>query len=399
MKHTLLPTGWVSAKLGDCCDIVAGGTPKRDHPEFWNGTIPWATPKDISNIDDPVFMEPPECITTLGLRRSAATLLPKGAILLSSRAPIGLVAIAGQPMATNQGFKSLVPGPCLDSRFLYHAIKRMVPKIAARGNGATFKEVSKSVLSQIELAFPREIDQQQRIASILDNADSIRRKRKQVATLTDDLMRSAFIEVFGDPSTNSKKWPVTTIRKLAREVKYGTSKKANAVSGKYPILRMGNLTFSGRLDLRDLKYIDFDSDEVRKYTVQKDDILFNRTNSKELVGKTAVFDQDEPYAFAGYLIRVRVNEKADPYYISGYLNTAHGKATLRAMCKSIIGMANINAQELQDIPIASPPIEIQRKYRAFVDRVIQSWPAATAAQSEGERLFESLSQQAFKGVL
>src|SRR5260370_3754551 len=101
MSHTPLPTGWLSAKLGDCCVIIDGGTPKRDNPEFWGGTIPWVTPKDISDMDDPVFMEPPERITELGFLKSSAALLPKGAILFSSRAPIGLVAIAGQPMATN----------------------------------------------------------------------------------------------------------------------------------------------------------------------------------------------------------------------------------------------------------------------------------------------------------
>src|SRR5262249_46933829 len=146
MIEPSIPSGWLRKPLGTCCTIVSGGTPRRERPEYWNGTIPWVTPKDISNIDEPVFLEPPEKITELGLRNSAATILPRGAILFSSRAPIGLVAIAGIPMATNQGFKSLVPNTRLDSKFLYYAIKRMVPLIAAKGNGATFKEVSKSMM-------------------------------------------------------------------------------------------------------------------------------------------------------------------------------------------------------------------------------------------------------------
>jgi len=86
------------------------------------------------------------------------------------------------------------------------------------------------------------------------------------------------------------------------------------------MLRMNNITYSGKIILRDLKYIDLDDKDIPRYTVRFGDILFNRTNSADLVGKTAVFDKAEPYAFAGYLVRLRVNETAAPEYISGFLN-------------------------------------------------------------------------------
>ena len=152
--NAMAPFDWRIASLGKCCEVVSGGTPKRDVPEYWGGNIPWATPKDISGLDQPDFSEPPECITELGLTKSSAKLLPAGSVLMSSRAPIGLLAVAAKPMATNQGFKSLIPGPEIDSRFLYYALKRMVPYIQERGSGATFKEVSKSVVSEMSIAFP-----------------------------------------------------------------------------------------------------------------------------------------------------------------------------------------------------------------------------------------------------
>ena len=99
------------------------------------------------------------------------------------------------------------------------------------------------------------------------------------------------------------------------------------------------------------------------------DLLFNRTNSKELVGKTAVFDQVEPMAFAGYLIRVRTNEDGNPYYLWGFLNSAYGKHILKSMCKNIVGMANINAQELQDIEVPKPPRQLQNEYESHVKAV------------------------------
>lgn len=162
------PMNWKTKKLGECCKIVSGGTPKREVPEYWNGGIPWVTPKDISALDQPDFFDPPETISELGLKKSSAVLLPVGTVLMSSRAPIGLLAIAGRPMATNQGFKSLVAGPELDSRFLYYAVRRMVPEIQKRGSGATFKEVSKSVVAEIPISFPISIDEQKRIAEALD---------------------------------------------------------------------------------------------------------------------------------------------------------------------------------------------------------------------------------------
>lgn len=120
--------------------------------------------------------------------------------MFSSRAPIGLVAIAGRPMCTNQGFKSLIPGPEVDSGFLYYALKRLVPQIQAMGNGATFKEVSKEVMERVELPLPKSVSEQRRIAAILDKADAIRRKRRQALAETDTLLRSVFLDMFGDPT-------------------------------------------------------------------------------------------------------------------------------------------------------------------------------------------------------
>lgn len=109
-----------------------------------------------------------------------------------------------------------------------------------------------------------------------------------------------------------------------------------------------------------------DWQEVRSIVLHDGDILFNRTNSAELVGKTAIFRGVKPMAYAGYLIRLRANEKADPEFVSGVLNSRYGKRTLRGICKSIIGMANINGKEVQAIPIPQPPLPLQREFAVQV---------------------------------
>lgn len=264
-------------------------------------------------------------------------------------------------------------------------------------NGTTREKLTKSQAESIIIAVPS-LAEQRRIAAILDKADAIRRKHEQALALADDFLRSTFLHMFGDPVTNPIGWPVGTLRDLIKEVKYGTAQKAYS-TGKYPILRMGNITYQGGWDLTDLKYIDLSGADRQAYLVQFDDILFNRTNSKDLVGKTAVFDQREEYIFAGYLVRARVNDRADPYYISAYLNSRHGKETLRSMCKSIIGMANINAQEFLNLSIALPEIETQKEFRRKVEAVKSTCDSHRQAHIMANGLFLSLSQRAFRGEL
>ena len=174
--------------------------------------------------------------------------------------------------------------------------------------------------------------------------------------------------MFGDPVTNPMGWEVGTIRDLAQDVKYGTSKPAED-DGEFVYLRMNNITYSGSMDFTSLKYINVDTKDFAKYAVCKGDLLFNRTNSKELVGKTAVFKEDTPMIIAGYIIRVRVNERANSEYISAFLNSQYGKNLLLDMCKAIVGQANINAQELQNIKISMPPLDLQTQFSDFVEQV------------------------------
>ncbi|ELA9308882.1 restriction endonuclease subunit S [Vibrio parahaemolyticus] len=241
--------------------------------------------------------------------------------------------------------------------------------------------------------------EQKRIAAILDKADAIRQKRKQAIDLADEFLRSVFLDMFGDPVTNPKGWEVGTIRDLVSSVNYGSSAKASETDGEFPILRMGNITYEGKWNFTDLKYIDLNDKDQIKYLAHRNDLLFNRTNSKELVGKTAVFDEDDPMAIAGYLIRVRTNDNGNPWYISGYLNSFHGKQTLLNMCKSIVGMANINAQELQDIKIMLPPIELQNRYESIVKAVKTRSIKQNNSFLDLDNLFDSLSQKAFTGQL
>ena len=214
-------------------------------------------------------------------------------------------------------------------------------------------------------------NEQMDIVDKLKKVENVIGLKKQELKQLDTFVKSRFAEMFGDPIRNPKGWKVVTIGDIVTEVRYGTSKPA-VEGGKYPYLRMNNLTADGYLDLNDLKYIDISDDEVEKCVVRKGDVLFNRTNSIDLVGKTAVFDLPDDMVIAGYIIRVRLNEKILPEVLSQYMNLEALKDILRSMAKGAVNQANINAQELQSIRIYVPDIELQKQFVEMKDQVDKS---------------------------
>jgi type I restriction enzyme, S subunit len=162
--------GWQLTTLGEIADVVGGGTPATKTPEYWNGEVPWITPTEVVAQDGKRITSTERTITQEGLSRSAARLLPVDAVLLTSRATIGAVALAGIELATNQGFASFVCGPEALPRFLMLWCQANRVEFTSRGAGATFKEVSKNSVRAIPIALPP-IDEQLRIADVINTVD------------------------------------------------------------------------------------------------------------------------------------------------------------------------------------------------------------------------------------
>jgi type I restriction enzyme S subunit len=236
--------------------------------------------------------------------------------------------------------------------------------------GTTRKRISRKNLGNVELDVPS-LSEQKSVVERLNCLVNIMCARQQELQKLDDLIKARFVEMFGTYPENPKKWKICTIRDIVSDVRYGSSRPA-VDDGKYPYLRMNNITYGGELDLSDTKMIDVPDKELDKCTVRRGDVLFNRTNSKELVGKTCVYNRDEMMVLAGFVIRVRVNERILPEFLSAFLNTDFSKKMLFGMCKAAIGQANINAQEMQNIGIYLPPIEMQEQFVLFKDQVDKS---------------------------
>lgn len=238
------------------------------------------------------------------------------------------------------------------------------------GARATIPGFNKDELENALIRIP-EMCEQIEIASKITKVDELIGFHKQQLNVLDTLIKSRFIEMFGDPKLNPRKWDMVTIGDIATDVRYGTSRPATE-GGKYPYLRMNNLTYEGHLDLTDLKHIDIPDNEIEKCVVRNGDVLFNRTNSVELVGKTCVYNLDSDMIIAGYIIRVRIDDRVLPVILSSYLNSTVMKEQLRSMAKGAVNQANINAQELRSISIYLPPITLQHEFATFVEQVDKS---------------------------
>ena len=358
-----------SAPLGDVCVIVGGGTPRRGNEAYFNGAIPWVKPTDITAAEDLFIEQTGETISELGLRESSARLVPAGTVLLTSRATIGYTAVASKPVATNQGLANLICSERLHPEYVAFWLRGQRDRLIQLAGGTTFKEISKSALKQIGIPLPP-LDEQRRIASILNRAARIERLRARAADRFREFVPALFIKMFGDPVENPMEWRIEPLGAYCILTQYGTSKKANDRAKGVPVLRMGNVTYDGYLNCTDLKYTELTEADTEKYALHVGDILFNRTNSKELVGKTGIWDGRFEAVAASYFIRLKVKENAlCPVYVWAFMNSSAMKRRLFRTARGAVGQANINAKELESLPLPVPPLKHQRQYAEIVKAI------------------------------
>ena len=189
---------WKEVTLGEIGTIVGGATPSTKSTSFYDGDIPWLTPKDLSINSNKYIFRGERNITAEGFKSCSCKMLPQGSILFSSRAPIGYVAIAANEMCTNQGFKSVIPNEETDSEFLYYLLKYNKDNIASQGSGTTFAEVSGKTMKEIEVVVPKEKDDQRRIASILSSLDRKIELNNKINAELEEMAQAIFKNWFVD---------------------------------------------------------------------------------------------------------------------------------------------------------------------------------------------------------
>ncbi|WP_431802243.1 restriction endonuclease subunit S [Halobacillus andaensis] len=386
-------------KLKDICTIKSGYAFKKG--DFTRSGVPVVKIANL-NGEEVRINEKTSFVDQSFFTKLSEYRIKKGDILIAlSGATTGKLAInyLERDLLLNQRVGIIKPkNDKVESKFMYYILKHVQGRILSDAFGVAQPNISPSKLLEYEVPVPC-IKLQRKIIEILECMNNVIKKRENQIKVLSNLKQSVFYDMFGDPQLNTKNWKKGRIRDLTESTQYGSSKKASETKGQYPILRMNNITYDGELVLSDLKYIDLDEKEKTKHLVSAGDLLFNRTNSKELVGKTTVYDKNDPVAYAGYLVKLIPNDLANSNFISGYLNSNYGKRYLYNMAKNIVGMANINAKELQSIPIIIPPKELQDKYEFKLKEINTRLEIMKNSIQEYQNLYNSLMQKAFKGKL
>ena len=330
-------------------------------------------------------------------------MLPINSVLLCCTASIGEFAITEIPLATNQQFNGLVVKnqKLLSPYFLFHFCATLKDKLLNLSGKTTIDFIPISRLRELEIPIPP-LPEQQRIVSVLDEAFASIAQAKSNAERNLVNARELFeLSLQNFLMKAAKKWGIKSLGDVCEKVEYGSSAKSQP-TGKIPVLRMGNIQ-NGRFDWTNLVYTS-DKDEIKKYLLKHNDVLFNRTNSPELVGKTAIYKSEMPAIFAGYLIRIhRKEDLLDADYLNYFLNSGMAVKYGKTVFISSVNQANINGQKLKSYPIPLPSLAEQR---AIVGR-LEALSAETK-RLEGiyqrkveslEELKKSVLQKAFEGEL
>ncbi|UPU89767.1 restriction endonuclease subunit S [Demequina sp. TMPB413] len=369
---------------------MSGATPRTSDPDNWHGDVRWATPADLSRLDGPYIYDTPRMITDAGLQSCAARVLPEGSVLLSSRAPIGHVAINSVPMATNQGFKSLIPGPRVDAKYLYHWLRANTAHLQSMGNGATFKELSKKTVERILVPLPT-IDEQRRIAAILDHADVLRAKRRQVLTRLDTLTQSIFHDMFGTEANN------VALGDVCLRITDGTHQSPEWSDQGVPFLFVSNIT-SGEIDFETKKHISHDvwRTLTRRCPIDVGDVLYSTVGS---YGFPAVVRTEDPFAFQRHIAHIKPDQDVLlPDFLSAQLSSAPLRRQAARAARGI-AQPTVNLASIREFNIVVPSVARQKEFVARVAPVSEMKLQARAVANGLTALFESLQSRAFSGQL
>lgn len=378
-------------KLGDICTIVTGSTPKTNIPEYWDGNIDWITPAEL-NEDSYFVGESNRKITEIAVRKTGLISFPKGTVIFSSRAPIGKVAIASKEMYCNQGFKNLICGSRIYNEYLYWYLKGNISYLKSLGRGATFKEISKKIIENVEMELPSLIEQK-KIVCKLKKCHGIIQLRKKELQILDELVKARFIEMFGDPVKNEKGWPMVRLGELA-EVKIGPFgsllHREDYIEGGHALINPshivdGKIIIDSKLTISDAKY-----EELASYIMHIGDVVLGRRGE---MGRCAVVDEEGYLCGTGSMI-LRSGKMMKPYFLQNIISSPSFRRIIEDKAVGVT-MKNLNVPIVSELMIPKLPVNLQEQYLQLVEQSDKSKSVIQKSLDETQILFQSLMQEYF----
>ena len=354
-------------KLGEICEIVSGSTPKTSVEEYWDGDIKWITPAELDD-DSYVITDSARKITEEAVKKTGLSSFPEGTVILSSRAPIGKVAIAGCEMYCNQGFKNLICSDKINNKYLFWFLKGNTEFLNSLGRGATFKEISKQIVSNIEINVPEEKEQIQAVVN-LEKLSTVIKLRKEELGKLDELIKARFVELFGDPVSDTKNWGQKPLKEMLESIRYGTSTPPEFVDEGYAFIRATNIK-NGQIIENDMKQIpQHEADRLEKCKLSGGEIIIVRSGVN--AGDTCVVTDSYIGQYAGYDMILVLNESLNPVFFNTLINTTYMDRVVKPMTRRA-AQPHLNAEQTQSFPIICVPRETQDKFAEFVKQVDKS---------------------------
>lgn len=390
-----------SYKLGEIADFISGGTPSRKVPNYFKGNIPWITGNDVVGFRTNMGRE---YITEEAIAKSATNLVPKGSILLVTRTGVGKVSIADVDICISQDLTGVVPRNGVNAEYLARFLIYKSNHFKNYQRGTTILGITREYVKQIDVPLPP-LPIQRKIAEVLERADAAREKRRQANALTEKLLQSVFLEMFGDPAQNPKKWKTITILEVISKQKHsivrgpfgGALKKEIFVPDGYKVYEQKNAIKNdfeiGTYYIDEEKY-----NSMQSFAIVPNDLIISCSGT---IGKVAIVPKDaKPGIINQALMKISLDEsKTLPIFMKYLLETNHLQ---RLFFGSAEGSAIKNVKPLKEIKqkcFPLPPLKEQIKFSELVQKIDFIQRRQKESDNELEELFHSLMQKAFKGEL
>jgi len=391
-----LPKGWKWVKLGSIAEIIMGQSPPSTTYNKKGIGLPFYQGK----ADFGELFPTPRVWCNKPIKIAEA-----GDILISVRAPVGPVNLCKERSCIGRGLAAIRPKSHeLNTLFLFYYLRNI--ENSWMGKGSTFKAIRKRDLYNLKIPLPP-LEEQKRIVSRLEQLISrvkeAKRLRKSAKEETQKIMQAALHKVFSKAEEKGWKW--VKIKDVVEEFQSGFAcSKVHATESGVPHLRPNNIGFWGELDLTEVVYIPPEMVDLDKYSLKKGDVLFNNTNSKELVGRACIIREDLNYGFSNHITRLRVNKKViTPEWLVFSINWLWLRGYFLAICRKWIGQAGVNMTMLKNTKIPLPSLEEQKQIATYLDKLSRTMKSLRKLQQnideELEQLVPAILDKAFKGRL
>ena len=443
MNKATFPEGWKIKKMPDVVKWGSGGTPKATEKSFYDGgTIPWLI---IGDLNDGIITSSASKITPLGLENSNAKMIPPGTLLIAMYGSIGKLGITGMECCTNQAIAFAKELYGVSVKYMFYFLSMKKSYLISKGKGGTQKNISLTVLNAQDVIVPPLPEQERivsRIEELFSQLDAAVAELQAVKEKLNIYRQAVLKEAFDGSLTTQwrednpqysflniwteicdynrqlgrsqkyvlqeeielpklpKSWKWIHIGDISTGPEYGTAKKS-LKKGKVPVIRMGNMQ-NGVIVWDDLVFSN-DEEEISKYHLNKGDVLFNRTNSPELVGKTAIFNGERDAIFAGYLIRINHHRCIDSNYLTLYMNSFISRKYSNKVKTDGVNQSNISGTTVCSYPFPLSSMEEQEQLVFQLENrlVLYDKIASEVAKllQKIESLRQSILKQAFEGNL